>query len=152
MFDQWYSYFNNNLSKCQCGCRQGYSTHHYLLVMIEKLKTSQIKEDLVGTLLTDLLKTFDCLKHDLFIAKPAAHGFDSQSLNFIFSYHSRRSHRITANNAYSNYGGTIFSAPQGSILRPLRFNICICDMFLEAYESYIASYADDNTPDMLLCR
>ena len=117
-----------------------------------KIKNVPDKGGFGGNPFNSLLKTFDCLKHDLFIAKPAAHGFDSQSLNFIFSYHSRRSHRITANNAYSNYGGTILSAPQGSILRPLRFNICICDMFLEAYESYIASYADDNTPDMLLCR
>ena len=77
LFDQRYSYFNNNLSKCQRGCRHGYSTQHYLLVMVEILRTSQIKEDLVGTLLKDLSKAFDCRKHGLFIAKPAARGFDS---------------------------------------------------------------------------
>ena len=36
--------------------------------------------------------------------------------------------------------------PQGSILGPLLFNICICDMFLETPENIdFGRYADDNT-------
>ena len=36
MFDQMYSYFNQILSKHQCGFRQGYSSQHSLLLMVEK--------------------------------------------------------------------------------------------------------------------
>ena len=56
-----------------------------------------------GTHLTDLSKAFDCLKHDLPIAKYAAYGFNTESMNLIFSYFSGRAHRTKINKAYSNY-------------------------------------------------
>ena len=64
MFDQMYSYFNQVLSKHQCGFRQGHSTQHSLLVMVEKLKKSLGNSGIGGMLLTDLSKAFDCLRHD----------------------------------------------------------------------------------------
>ena len=50
------------------------------------------------------------------------------------------------NDSYSFWKEILYGAPQGSILGPLLFNICICDMFyfLEDYE--IVNYADDTTP------
>ena len=79
---------------------------------------------------TDLSKAFDCLLHDLLIAKLAAHGFDYKSLTLIQSYLSNRKQRTKVNNTYSTFFDVIFGVPQGSILGPLLFNISICDMFL----------------------
>ena len=39
-----------------------------------------------GALLTDLSKAFDCLPHELLIAKLDAYGFDKNSLKVIHSY------------------------------------------------------------------
>ena len=36
--------------------------------------------------------------------------------------------------------------PQGSILRPLLFNIFMCDLFFIVNKIDFASHADDNTP------
>ena len=72
MFDQMYSYFNQILSKHQCGFRQGHSTQHRLLLMVEKLKKSLDNSGVGRMLLTDLSKPFYCLRHDLLIAKLAA--------------------------------------------------------------------------------
>ena len=36
--------------------------------------------------------------------------------------------------------------PQGSILRPLFFDIFLCNLFLFTNETDIANYANDNTP------
>ena len=70
-----YKYFDQILSKYQCGFRQGYNTQHCLLMMVEKWKKALDKGGLGGALLTDLSRAFDCIKHDLLIAKHAAYGF-----------------------------------------------------------------------------
>ena len=58
--------------------------------MVEKWKEPLDKGGLGGALLRNLSKAFDCIKHDIFIAKLAAYGFDSHSLSFVFSYLSER--------------------------------------------------------------
>ena len=141
-----YAYLNKILSKWQCGFRQGYSTQHCLLIMTEKWRQCLDKGGISGALLTDLSKAFDCLLHDLLIAKLAAYGFDYDSLVFIQSYLSERQQRTKVNNAYSTYSDILYGVPQGSILGPLLFNIYISDMFYDIDKCGIASYADDNTP------
>ena len=39
-----------------------------------------------GALLTDLSKVFNCIDHELLIAKLHAYGFDTDALKFIYSY------------------------------------------------------------------
>ena len=61
------------------------------------------KGSLGGTLLTDLPKAFDCIKHDRLIAKLAAYGFDYHSLSFVFSYLNERKQITKIHNSYSLY-------------------------------------------------
>ena len=143
---QIYEYLNKILSKWQWGFRQGYSAQHCLLVMVEKWRQCLDNGGVSGALLTDLSKTFDSILHDLLIAKLATYGFDHNSLQMLQSYLSNRKQRTKINNAYSKYCEILFGVPQGSILRPLLFSICICDMFYDIDDCHIASYADDNTP------
>ena len=143
MYDQMYKYFDQILSKYQSGFPQGYNTHNCLLVTVEKWKEVLDKDGLGGALLTDLSKAFDCIKHDLMIAKLAAYGFASNSLSFVSSYLNERKQRTKIHNSYSPYAHIACGVPQGSMLRPLLFNINMCDMFFEKYECDIASYDDD---------
>ena len=48
-------------SKYQRGFRRGFSAQNRLLAILEKQKSSVNKEKAFGTLLTDVLKVFDCL-------------------------------------------------------------------------------------------
>ena len=89
-----YKYFDQFLSKFQCSFRKGFSTENCLLYMIENWKESLDQGGHCDALLTDLSKAFDCIMHDLLIAKLQACGFDNDSLNFIWNYLLGREQRI----------------------------------------------------------
>ena len=73
MNNQMCVYSKKILSKWQCGFHQGYSTQCCLLFMAEKwCQCLEKGGGINGALLTNLSKTFDCLLHDLLIAKLAA--------------------------------------------------------------------------------
>ena len=63
------------LSKYKCGFRKGFNAQHCLLAMLEKWKKAVDTKKGFGALLTNLSKAFDCLPHDLIIAKLNACGF-----------------------------------------------------------------------------
>ena len=54
--------------------------------MLEKWKSAVDKGKSFGALLTDLSKAFDCLSHDLLLAKLHAYGFSLSALKLIHSY------------------------------------------------------------------
>ena len=113
--------------------------------MLEKLQKSLDNSDVGEMLLTDLSKTFGCLRNDLLIAKLTPYGFDQLSLCFIFGYLSDREKKTKVNNTHSSYPNIKYFVPQGSILGSLLFNIDIFDLFLWHCKCDIDSYADDNT-------
>ena len=137
---------NDKLSPYLCGFRKGYNTQHCLMVMLEKWKKALDKRNIAGALLTDLSKAFDCLNHELLIAKLEAYGFSYSSLNTICSYLSDRKQRTKVNNMYSEWADITSVVPHGSILGPLLFNIYLNDIFYFVVEENITNYADDTTP------
>ena len=139
-------YMNKHLSTYLCGFRKGYSTQHCLMVMLEKWRKALDKRNFAGALLTDLSKAFDCLNHELLIAKLDAYGFDHSALAYIDSYLTDRKQRTKVNNSFSSWSNILSGVPQGSILGPLLFNIYLNDIFFFINETSLTNYADDNTP------
>ena len=145
MFHQINIYMQEKLSIFLCGFRKGMSAQNCLLFMVEKWRRHLDRCEKGGVLLTDLSKAFDCLWHDLLIAKLHAYGFDYNSLKLILSYLSDRFQRVRVNGSFSKWMKIIYGVPQGSILGAPLFNIYSNDIFFLLIFD-IANYADDNSP------
>ena len=74
-------------------------------------------------MLMDLTKTYDCLRHDLLIAKLEAHGLDKSSLNLLLDYFTFRKQKTIVGSAYSKWSKIRRRITQESILRPIVFLI-----------------------------
>ena len=66
-----------------------------------------------GAVLTDLSNAFDCIDHNLLIAKLNIYGFEKQSINFIYSYLSKRKQRTKVDSAVSSLKMLYSGVPQG---------------------------------------
>ena len=114
--------------------------------MIDKWKKAIDSNKVIGAILTDLSKAFDCISHDLLIAKLHAYGLSLPALKMIQDYLQNRKQRTKIGSSYSAWENITVGVPQGSILGPLLFNIFLCDLFLEHENSWFTNYADDTTP------
>ena len=146
MFSQTSAYFDEMFSKYQYGFRKMYSSQQCILALLEKWKAAEDKSKVFGALLIDLWKAFDCLNHELLVAKLNAYRFTLPALKLVHDYLSHRMQRTRVNNSYSTWFEILFGVTQGSILGPLLFNIFLTDLSFILSEIDIANYADDNTP------
>ena len=92
----------------------------------------------------DLSKAYDCLPHDLLIAKLGVYGLDRSSLRFLMDYLNSRKQLTKVGSSYSKWSEIKHGIPQGSILGLLLFNIFINDLFFVIEKSNICNFVDDN--------
>ena len=128
-------------SSFQCGFCKRCSAQQCFLAMIEKKNVDN--GGVFGTLLTDLSKAFDCIPHDLIIAKLEAYGFHIDALKLFHDYLSNRKQKV--NDANSSWKDIFYGVPQSSILSPLLFTTHLCDLFYFLEDLDVGSYADDTT-------
>ena len=79
------SFITDYLSDFLCGYRQGFSTQHALIKLIESWRQSLDSRGYSGAVLMDLSKAFEAVNHELLIAKLHSYGFNKEFLELIFN-------------------------------------------------------------------
>ena len=84
----------------------------------------------VGTAFFNLKKTFDSVPHRPLLNKLASMGLDPHILQWLGNYLYNRQQRVIINGEASDSLPVLSGVPQGSILGPLLFIICVDSVFL----------------------
>ena len=79
--------------------------------MVVNIKNALDQGKEYGALLTDLSKAFDCLSHDLIVAKLHVYGFSTESLKLINNYLTKRKQRVKINDQFSSCMDILFGVP-----------------------------------------
>ena len=83
---------------------------------MEELKKCLDNNYVVGGVLVDLSKAFDCVPYDLLIAKLEAYVINENLLAYLHLYLSNRKQCVHINNVTSDFETIISGVPQGSIV------------------------------------
>ena len=93
----------------------------------------------------DLSKTLDTLSFDILLYKLNYYGINDNAFKLLKNYLTNRKQYVVYNSQNSETLDISTGVPQGSILGPLFFSICINDLITVSNKLKFSMYADDTT-------
>ena len=85
-----------------------FSAQHRLITIIEKWRQFLYSGGQAAAVLTDFLKAFVCIDHELLIAKLNIYGFDDLCLVFTYSYLSEKKQKTKINSSFTCWAEILF--------------------------------------------
>ena len=134
IYNQLSEYTEIFLNHILCGFRNAHSTQHALFKLLQSWEKELDKGGFVGTILMDLSKAYDCIPHELLIAKLKCYRLDNGSLRLLLDYLTNRKQRTKIGPSFSSWCDINTSVPQGSIVGPILLNI-----FINIFKIYFSS-------------
>ena len=119
---------NNLFNEFQFGFRNNHSTFMVLIVLVENLVTALDNGNCAVGLFLDFQTALDTVDHCILLDKLSFYGVRGIAHDWFYSYLSNRSQSVNYNDHESDLKMMKCGVPQGSILGPLLFLICINDL------------------------
>ena len=142
-----YEYFNSNnlLAEQQYGFRTNHSTEYAAVRLVDTISKEMESGSTPTALYIDLSKAFDTLSFDILLYKLNYYGVKGNAFKLLKNYLTNRKQYVVFNSQNSETVDITTGVPQGSILGPLLFSICINDLITISNKLKFIMYADDTT-------
>ena len=147
LYNQLYDYFNSNnlLAEEQYGFRTNHSTEYAAVKLVDNVSKEMELGNTPTALYIDLSKAFDTLLFDILLYKLNYYGIKDNAFKLLKNYLTNRRQYVVYNSQNSETLDISTGVPQGSILGPLYFSICINDLITVSNKLKFIIYADDAT-------
>ena len=125
VFNKIISHVNTSISPLQFGFTEESSTLQQMLLFIDSIVNHPSQTDVIYL---DISKAFDTVSHGILLSKLWHFGISGSLWAWFKNYLFNRYQRVSINNNLSHTLPVISGVPQGSILGPVLFLICMNDI------------------------
>ena len=129
----------------QYGFGSGYNTTDCLVDLIDEISKAFDEEKYAVSIFLDLSKAFDTVNHFILLTKLDLYGIQGNEDQWFRSYLSNRKQKVFVSGVESNFLLVKSGVPQGSILGPFLFLICINDFRKATNYFSLRLFADDTS-------
>ena len=102
IYNQFSEHTESFVNHILCGFRKAHSTQHALFKLLQSWQKELDNGGFVGTILMDLSKAYDCIPHELLIAKLKCYGIDNESLRLLLDYLTNQKQRTKIGSSFSS--------------------------------------------------
>ena len=133
---------NEIINKNQFGFLPGRSTHEAIFRTVQQIYSAINSKKIMGMLLLDIAKAFNCIDPEILFVKMERAGFDNTVIKWFTSY-LNRSQRVRLGNTFSDIVNVNKGIAQGTVLGPILFIFYINEIFDCTNFVKMTLFADD---------